>query len=206
MRSAQRLAHMRVVVGAVASSPGAVTVTQLARRRCLRRGADAPGAGSGLPPSSRRRDARPPLFCSVGSLLGASAVLSGRRSLSAVICGVASSPDAVAVARRSRRRCLRAGTGTHGADSVVPPRSRRRNALTPLFHSGGSLLGACAEFSGRRSLSAIVCAVASSLEAVELPPCAAATVADAAACRRARGGVAIGHRSFAAAARFTARP
>ena len=38
-----------------------------------------------------------------------------------------------------------------------------------------------------------------------LPPCAAATAADAAACRRARGGVALGRRSSAAAARFSAR-
>ena len=41
--------------------------------------------------------------------------------------------------------------------------------------------------------------------ALELPPGAAATVADAAAYRRARGGVALGSRSSAAAARFSAR-
>ena len=74
----------------------------------LARGAGAPGADSVVPPRPRRRDDRPSLFRSGGSLLGASVVLSGRRSLSAVVCAVASSPEAVAVARRSRRRCLRA--------------------------------------------------------------------------------------------------
>ena len=68
MRSAQRLALLRVVVGAVASSLGAVAVARRSRRRCLRRRAGAPGAAMVVPPRPRRRDARPPLFRGDGSL------------------------------------------------------------------------------------------------------------------------------------------
>ena len=53
---------LRVVVGAVASSLGAVAVARRARHCCLRRRAGAPGAGSVVPPRSRQRGARPPLF------------------------------------------------------------------------------------------------------------------------------------------------
>ena len=66
-------------------------------------------------------------------------VLSGSRSLRVVVGAVASSLAAVAVARRSRRRCLRRRVGAPGAGFVVPPRSRRRDARPPLFRGGGSL-------------------------------------------------------------------
>ena len=74
-------------------------------------------------------------------------------------------------------------------------------------------LGACVELSDRRSPSAVVGAVASSLEAVAVARrsrrrclrAALALLAPAQSCRRSRGGVALGRRSPAAAARFSAR-
>ena len=66
-------------------------------------------------------------------------VLSGSRSLRVVVGAVASSLVAVAVARRSRRRCLRRRAGAPGVGSAVPSRSRRREARLPLFRGGGSL-------------------------------------------------------------------
>ena len=66
-------------------------------------------------------------------------VLGGSRSLRVVVGAVASSLEAVAVARRSRRRCLRRRAGAPGVGSAVPSRSRRREARLPLFRGGGSL-------------------------------------------------------------------
>ena len=66
-------------------------------------------------------------------------VLGGSRSLRVLVGAVASSLGAVAVARRSQRRCLRHRAGAPGAGLVVPPRSRRHGARPPLFHGRGSL-------------------------------------------------------------------
>ena len=63
----------------------------------------------------------------------------GSRSLRVVSGAVASSLGGVAVARRSRRRCLRRCAGALGAGLVVPPHPRRRDARPPLFRGGGSL-------------------------------------------------------------------
>ena len=49
--------------------------------------------------------------------------LGGLRSLRSVLGAVASSPEAVAVARRSWRRCFRRRAGAPRAGSVLPPRS-----------------------------------------------------------------------------------
>ena len=122
---------LRVVVGAIASSLGAVAVTRRSRRRCLRRRAGAPGAGLVVPLRSRRRDDRPPLFRGGGSLSARCVVLSGSRSLCVVVGAVASSMGTVAVGRRSRSRCLRCRAGAPGAGLVLPPRSRRRCAGAP---------------------------------------------------------------------------
>ena len=71
--------------------------------------------------------------------LSARVALGGSRSLRVVGGAVASSLGAVAVARRSRRRCLRRCAGAPGAGFVVPPHPRRRDARPPLFRGGGSL-------------------------------------------------------------------
>ena len=62
------LRSLRAVVGAVASSLGAVAVARRSRRRYLRRRAGTPGAGTVVPPRSRLLGARPPLFHGGGSL------------------------------------------------------------------------------------------------------------------------------------------
>ena len=113
---------------------GAVAVARRSRRRCPRRCASAPRAGSIVPPRSRRRDARPPLVYGGGSLSQCArcVVLSSSRSLRVAL-------GAVAVARRSRRRCLRRCAGAPCAGSIVPPRSRRRDARPPLVGGGISL-------------------------------------------------------------------
>ena len=77
---ARRLALLRVAVGAVASSPGAVAVVRRSRRRYLRCHAGAPDAGSVVLPRSRGRGARPPLFCGGGSLSARCVVLGGSHS------------------------------------------------------------------------------------------------------------------------------
>ena len=66
-------------------------------------------------------------------------VLSSSRSMVWVVGAVASFLGAVAVARRSRRRCLRRYVGVPGAGSIMPSRSRRRDARPPLFRGGDSL-------------------------------------------------------------------
>ena len=129
---------LRVVVGAVGSSLGAVAVAWHSRRRCLRRRVGATGAGLVVPPQSRRRGARPPLFRGSGSLSRRVGRAQRLLSLRAVVGAVASSLDVVAVARRSRRRCLQRRAGARGAGSGVPPRSRRREARLPLIRGGGS--------------------------------------------------------------------
>ena len=153
----------RVVAGAVASSLGAVAVARRSRRRCLRRRAGAPGASLVVPPRSRRRDTRPPRPRGGGPFSQRSAT-GGSRSLRAVVGAVASSLGAVAVARRSRRRCLRRRAGAPGAGLVVPPRSRRRDARPPRSRGGDSL--SLHVLGGSRSLRAVVRAVTSSLGAV----------------------------------------
>ena len=112
------------------------------------------------------------------------------------------------------------GAGAPGAGSVVPPRLRRCGARPPLPRRRLALgTRGCLVLDSSSSLRVVVCAVASEVgrpgavdgedyipsSAIALPPCAAATVADAAACRLARGGAALGRRSSAEADRFTAR-
>ena len=113
---------------------GAVAVARRSRRRCLRRRAGAPSAGLFVPPCSRRRDARPPLFRGGGSLSRRtrSVVLGYLRSLHVAV-------GAVAVARRLRRRCLRQRAGAPNAGLFVPLRSRWRDARPSLFRGGGSI-------------------------------------------------------------------
>ena len=69
-----------------------------------------PGAGTIVPPRSRRRGARPPLFRGGGSLSrhARCVVFSSLRSLRVAL-------GTFAVARRSRRRCLRRRAGAPGA-------------------------------------------------------------------------------------------
>ena len=64
-------------------------------------------------------------------------MLGGSRPLRGVVDAVASSLGAVAAARRSRRHQLRRRAGTPGVGSIVPPRSRRRDARPPHFRGGG---------------------------------------------------------------------
>ena len=89
---------------------GAVAVARCSRRRFLRRRAGAPSAGLFMPPCSRRRDARPPLFRGGGSL--------SRRARCVILCisrSLRVTLKAVAVARRLRRRCLRCRAGAPSA-------------------------------------------------------------------------------------------
>ena len=65
-------------------------------------------------------------------------MLCGSRSLRVVVGAVASSVGVVAVARRSRRRCLRRCAGAPSAGSVVPPHLRRRGARSQVVRGGGS--------------------------------------------------------------------
>ena len=77
-------------------------------------------------------------------------MLGGSRSLHVVVRAVASSLAAVAVARRSRRRCLRRTrsrcmrrrAGAPGAGFIVQPRSRRRDARLPHAVAAACFLGA----------------------------------------------------------------
>ena len=152
MRSAQRLALLRVVAGAVVSSHQvAVALALRSRRRCLRRCAGAPGAGAVVTPHSRRRVARWPLFCSGGSV-SVQCVVPG--DLRFCVWSLARSLPLirwrVAVALRSRRRCLRRGAGAPVVGLDVPPHSRRSDARPPLFHSSTSLAVRCIGLSGLR--------------------------------------------------------
>ena len=82
-------------------------------------------------------------------------VLSCSRSLRVVVGAVASSLGAVAIARRSRRRCLQRRAGTLSAGLVVPPRSRRRGTRLPLFRGGGSLFRGGGSLSWRSAARAL---------------------------------------------------
>ena len=137
---------LRVAVGAVAGA-------RRSRRRCLRHRAGAPSAGYFVPPCSRRRNARPPLYRGGGSL--------SRRTRSVVLGCLRSlhvNGGAVAVARRSRHRCLRRCAGAPSAGLFVPPCSRRRDARPPLFRGGGSLSrhAWCVSLGSSRSLRVAV--------------------------------------------------
>ena len=201
---------LRVVVGAVASSLGAVAVARHSRRRCLRRRGGAPSASSIVPPRSRRRGARPP-FLFVAAPYSHRAVRSaiGSLSLRVNVGAGASSLGAVAVARCSRRRCPRHRAGAPSAGLAVPPRSRRRGAWPPLFHGDGSLSRRSASCSAARALcvwtleqSLPLCGRSPLRGAHGAAACGAslALLAPPQSCRCARGGVALGRRSFVAAA------
>ena len=131
-------------------------------------GASACGAALELlAPAQPCRRARGGMTISCHSSAAAARSLGAVRSaqrlapLHVVVDVVASSLGAVAVARRSRRRCLRRRAGAPGAGFIVWPRSRRRDARSPLFYSGGSLhfgavrsarrlaLAACGRWRGR---------------------------------------------------------
>ena len=80
---------LRVVVGAVACSLAVVVVARRSGRRCLRRRASAPGAGSGVSPRAQRHNAQAPLFCGGGSLSRRGASRSAARTL--CLCSLARS-------------------------------------------------------------------------------------------------------------------
>ena len=133
------------------------------------------------------------------------------RSLRVVVGAVASSLGAIAVARRSRRRCLWRRAGAPGAGLFVPPRSRRRGALSPLSRGGSSLSRRGAQCSAAHTFC--VCTSARSLPFWGRSPsrgaCGAAIcgaslalLAPARSCRRARGDMALSRRSSAVTARF----
>ena len=152
-----------------------------------------------MPPCSRRRGARPPLLRGGGSLSRRvrCVVLGSSRSLRVAV-------GAVAVVRRSRRRCLRRCAGAPSAGSMVPPRSRRRDARKPLVRGAGSPSRheRCVVLGSSRSLRVTLVAVAvarrsrrRSLRRRTGAP------APACSCRRAHGGVTLGRRSSVVAAR-----
>ena len=137
------------------------------------------------------------------ALLARCILLSSSRSLRFIVGAVASSLEAVAVARRARRCFLRRRAGAPGAGSVVPPRSLRRGARPPLFHGGGSLSWRGASCSTARTLcvwtstrSLPLWGRSPSRGAHGAAACGAALalLAPAGSCRRARGGVALGRR------------
>ena len=113
--------------------------------------------------------------------------------------------------RRSRRRCLRRRAGVPRADLVMSPRLRRRDARPPHFRGGGSPSQRGAWCSAARALC--MRSLARSLPLWGRPPsrgahgaaaCGAAPallLVPAQSCRRAHGGLALGRRSPAAAAR-----
>ena len=178
----------------------AVAVARRSRCRCLRRRAGAPSAGSIVPPCSRRRDARPPHFRGGGSL--------SRRTRSVVLGSSRSrrlALEAVAVARRSRRRCLRRRAGAPSAGLFMPPcrgcvALDRRSfvaavcSLGPRRASGSAARAPCEWLWGRSPSCGAHGAAAFGA--------ALALLAPARSCRRARGGIALGRRSSMAAARF----
>ena len=158
-------------------------------------------------------------------------MLGGSRSLRVVIGAFASSLKAVAVARRSwrrcrrhsRRRCLRLRTAdAPGAGLFVPPRLRRRGARLPLFRGSGSLSQRSVKCSVARALC--VWSLARSLplwrrspshgahgadarDALGAASCgpALALLAPALSCHRSRGGVTLGRHSSSRRLAFSAR-
>ena len=148
---------------------------------------------------------------SVAAARSLGAVLRARQlaPLRVVVGAVAFSLEAVAVAQRPRRRYLRRYAGAPGAGSVVPPRSRRRGARPPFFRAGGSFSARCRVLGRLRSLRVVVGTVAScwgrspscGAHGVAARGAALMLLAPAKSCRRARGGVTLGRRSSAAAAR-----
>ena len=170
---------LRVALGAVASSLAAVAVARRSpfrclrriQRRCLRRRAGAPGAGFIDSPLSRRRGTRPPLSVAAARFSARFVVLGGSCALRVVVGADASSLSAVAVARRSRRRCLRRSrrclrrrTGAPGAGLLVPPRLPRRDARPPnLPWQRLAFVAQCVVLGDSRFLRVVVDAVASSL-------------------------------------------
>ena len=143
-------------------------------------------------------------------LLGAS------RALRVVVGAVASSLEAVAVARRSRRRCLRCRAGAPGAALALWRWLGHAATLAAAWRSAVALLwrrlalsARCVVLGDSRSLLVFVGAVASSLGAVVVARRSrrrylrrlAGAPAPASPCRRARGDVALGRSALAAAAR-----
>ena len=187
----------------------AVAVALRLQRRCLRRRAGAPGVGSVAPPRSRRRDARTPPLSWRRLALCAVRIAQRLKHLRVVVGAATYSQVAVAVAQRSRRRCPR-----RRAVAPAPAQSCRRPAAAwrsvPLFCSDGSLSERCVVLSGLRFC---VCLLARWLPLIRwwspsrcahgAAACGAALalLAPAQSCRRTRGGVLLGGRSSAAAAR-----
>ena len=189
------------------SSLVAVAIARLSRCHCLRRCARSPRTGAAVSPYSRRRGARPPSSAAVALALGAVRCCR-RRALSARCCR-RFSLGAVAVARLSRRRCLpRRVRGPH-AGVVMPPHSRQPHAWPPLLRGGvfcpwrdASLLAARALCTCRRRCRVLSRQVAFnrlSRHCAAACGAALAALAPASWCRRTRGGMALGHRSSAAA-------
>ena len=124
--------------------------------------------------------------------------------LRVVVGVVASSLEAVAVARRSRRHGLRRRAGTSGAGSVEPLCSRRRDTRPSHLHGAGlpSQRGAtCSEaralctLSLARSLSLWRRSLSRGAHGSAACSAALALLATALFCRRTRGGETFGHRS-----------
>ena len=138
VRRAQQLAPLRVVVGAVASS----------LRRPPSRGANGAAACGAvlvlLAPAQSCRRARGGVTLGRRSPAAAARSPSGAsaRRLALSACGRRRgrfSSEAIAVARRQRRCCLRCRAGAPGAGLVVPPHSWRRDAWPLRCRGGGSL-------------------------------------------------------------------
>ena len=147
------------------------------RRRATFRGAVARGAAlalfvarSTVPPRTRRRDARPPLFRGGDSRSRRGVTWSAARSLRRAVGAVAPlcgrSPS-----RRSRdAAACGAALALSVGRSAVPPRSRRRDARPPLLRGGSSCSRRGVTWSAAHSLHVTVDAVASSPGAVAVAP------------------------------------
>ena len=206
---ARRRALSACVIGAVASSPLAVAVARLSRRRYLRRSVRSPCAGVVVPPHSRQRHARPPLLRGGGSRPWHGTAQSAAYALCTQL-SVRSRPlwrgspsrgshgaatcDTTFVDLAPASPCRR----THGG--VTLGRRRPRWRLSPLASTD--------VISGARSLRVAVGAVASSLggspsrgsHGATACGAALAILAPASSCRRTHGGVALSRRRSAVAA------
>ena len=163
-----------------------------------------------FPPTARARCVPVPLLCAPTPPFARGRALAHLLALSA--CG------------RWRGRFLSGGGRRRAALTAPLPvalrwrswrRLSRAAALAATWRSaaalrgGGSLSARCVVLSGSRSLRVVVGAVASSLGAVAVARrygaaafgAALALLAPAQACRRTRGGMALGRRSYVAAAR-----
>ena len=146
---------LRLAVGAVASSLGAVAVARCSRHLPAAR--NLPAALAAASPGRRQR------HFTVTYVFGQLGAARSARRLAPSTCDRWRGrflSELVAVAQHSRRRCLRRRAGAPGPGLVVPRRSRRRGTRSPCFRGGGSLfrrvhtaqrlaLSACGRWCGR---------------------------------------------------------